>query len=358
MLVVKENDRAIEMSKLFHDGHPEYQDDTKWWELVQAEDLNELRGDGAAGGRPTGGNIPPGFVEVDEDDASPFLPGAQPMPSAPPPSPVREAAPDLTRVYEIAGGPRIPVEAFAVLRTDPGIGQAAWAFELAVAATRTYRFLFDPTNPVFRSATFTPRDALLSELSRHTVEATRGSGAPLGFAVALTDLRTRYARSDDLDPRQLVQDAAQALAEVARSVRGGIDSETGATLFNEFAPEEQQAILRRMAQRGITTPAALVGDGGFLEFVDRHSFPQFFERHPELFLDGRYWDDPYSTLDFGDGATTDFARRRVIERYSSLVADAIWIADLDPLDLSRSSRDELVRASISIRLLRPDVELT
>jgi hypothetical protein len=136
-----------------------------------------------------------------------------------------------------------------------------------------------------------------------------------------------------------------------------VDYESGAALFGELDVESQQAVLRRMAQRGVTDPVTLTANGGFVEFIERSRLQQFFEAHPELFLDGRYWDEPYSSLDFGDGVSTDLARRRIVDRRSNLLADAIWLADLDPSDLGRASREELIRAAISIRLLKPDREL-
>ena len=38
VLVVKDNDHAEEMARKFHRGEPEYQSDTKWWDLVLEED--------------------------------------------------------------------------------------------------------------------------------------------------------------------------------------------------------------------------------------------------------------------------------------------------------------------------------
>lgn len=364
LLVVKDNARAQEMAQLFHQGHSDYQDDSKWWELAQAEELNDFRGTGGASGHP---EIPEGFVDPEDDAArppsSPPSP-AQPAPANPPSTivrppapPARERLPDLSRRYEVTGGPQVQVQSFAVARSDPGLGSLPWAFDLASAATRVFHFLVDPEHAAFRSATFSPRDALLAELARHVADFTRGSGAPIAFAVALADLRRRYAAADELDPTDIIREAEAALVAVARSIRGTLDEETCAALFAELQPEEQQAVFRRMAQRGVTTPAALVADGGFVEFLDRQALRHFFENHPELFLDGRYWEDPYSALDFGDAVSTALARKRAADRYASLLADAAWTADLDPTDLARRGREELIRAAISVQLLRPDVEI-
>lgn len=359
LLRVKDNARAVEMAKQFDDGKAEYQDDSKWWELCQAEDARHLREEPEAGGD----NLPDGLVDEDDppgvaDAPTPAGNGAgqesAPATEAPPP-PAREAMPELTREYD-ASGVKWQVDAMAGLAADPGLNGRPWVLELAIASTRTYRFLFNRSHMVFRSATFTARDALLYELARRTADFTSGGAVPVDFATALVQLRVKYCKDDQLDPRQIILDASEALGEFARAVRFGGDRKAGAALFAELSVEDQQSILRRMAKRGVTDPVALTSDGGFLEFMDRARLKGFFEAHPELFLDGRYWDDPYSTIDFGDGASTDLARHRIVERRANVIADAAWIADLDPSDLERMGREELLRSVISIRLLQPDRE--
>lgn len=55
ILIVKDNARAVEMVNAFHDGNPDYQDDRKWWELVEAADRELLYGTSGVG---AGGNEP------------------------------------------------------------------------------------------------------------------------------------------------------------------------------------------------------------------------------------------------------------------------------------------------------------
>lgn len=354
LLRVKDNARAAEMAKQFDDGKTDYQDDSKWWELCTAEDARHLREEPEAGGD----DLPGGLVDDDaasniSETATPGQDAAEAPATTQPPA--REAAPDLTREYD-ASGVKWQVEAMACVAADPGLNGRPWVLELAVASIRTYQFLFVRAHAAFRSATFTPRDALLYELARRTADFTSGGAAPVDFATALVQLRAKYCKDDQLDPRQIILDAGEALAEFARAVRAGGDREAGSGLFAELSIEDQQSILRRMAKRGVTDPGVLTSDGGFLEFMDRGRLKGFFEDHPELFLDSRYWDDPYSTIDFGDGASTDLARRRIVERRANVIADAAWIAELDPSDLERMSREELLRSVISIRLLQPDRE--
>ena len=81
---------------------------------------------------------------------------------------------------------------------------------------------------------------------------------------------------------------------------------------------------------------------------------EFFAAHPGLFLDGKYWEDAYATLDYGSLAVTEEGRRLVRARYDGYLADAVWLASQSPVDLERTGRDALIRASLSLKLLRPD----
>ena len=51
---------------------------------------------------------------------------------------------------------------------------------------------------------------------------------------------------------------------------------------------------------------------------------------------GRYWDTPYSVLNYGDAAATKEARPQVVRYYSSLLTDALWLGEHDPNELSEA----------------------
>ena len=56
------------------------------------------------------------------------------------------------------------------------------------------------------------------------------------------------------------------------------------------------------------------------------------------------------------GGRLQQARRGVQSRYDAYFADAIWLANQSAADVDRASRDSLVRATCSVRLLKSDVE--
>ena len=66
ILVVKNNDRAIEMAGKFQENDPEYLDDEKWWQLVEEQDNAVLGGPtptSPGGPAPAPTDIPAGFID-------------------------------------------------------------------------------------------------------------------------------------------------------------------------------------------------------------------------------------------------------------------------------------------------------
>jgi hypothetical protein len=110
-----------------------------------------------------------------------------------------------------------------------------------------------------------------------------------------------------------------------------------------------------MAARGVTDHRLVIVDGRFWDYADAQSVRACFARHPELFLDGKYWKDPYDTIDFGSTRITDEAKERVRSRYDAYLGDAVWLTHQTPTELERADRDALIRATCSLRLLRPDL---
>lgn len=364
LLSYKDTQQTEDWLRQFHDGMPEFQDDTRWFELAEGADRADLRSGGSSG---SGGSVAaPGLPSGLVDD-EPSTPGAGPgapipapvaPPSAPTPAaPVWRPLPELSGTYRVPNGPEARVEAFEAEPGDPGLEGKPWAgLIMRQTATRTRMFLVNPRDPVFRSITFTPLDALLIAVARFTEDASRGGGMPIDFREALVALRTAHAGDHALDALGIVRDAAASLTELARSLSGRLDQEASEALFDELSPDEKRDVLQRMARRGITVSGALLANGGFVEYLDGHGLTALFARHPELFLDGRFWDAPYEGIDLGDTAATNIARRVVVDRFSNLIADAARVAAMDPTDLARESRDEFTRAVLSLRLLRPDVE--
>lgn len=366
ILVVKENERALEMAGFFENNEPDYLGDERWWQLVEEQDAAVLGapspvtpGDSPA---PAPSDIPPGFL--DDDAGGGATPPAPPPPGAtvsslqPTPAPVSDRKPifELTRKY-IHPTYRVEydVQGFAVDPRDPGLGAGhPWALPLVDVSTRTYAFLTDTTHDLYRSTTMTPLDALLVELSHRTMDFLRQTAPDVTFASILADFRREYCANTRLDAGEIIVEATNTLAQIAASLQGKLADGEGAALHDALSASAREAIGRRMVARGVAAPRDAIAAGSFLSYADPQTIRDFFVAHPQLFLDGKYWDDPFVALDYGSPEVTDEARRVVRARYDGYLADAVWLASQSPMDLERAGRDALIRASLSLKLLRPD----
>ncbi|MEZ0606153.1 ATP-binding protein [Paraburkholderia sp. IW21] len=367
ILVVKNNERALEMAGLFENNEPDYLGDERWWQLVEEQDATALGAPAPVppGGAPAPGDIPPGFLDDDSGGGGaaptpPPVPGTtiSPSPPAPPPVPDRKPLFELTRKY-IHPTYRVEydVQGFAVDRRDPDLGTGhPWALPLVDVATRTYAFLTDTTHDLYRSTTMTPLDALLIELSHRTMDFLRQTAPDVTFASILADFRREYCADSRLDAGEIIVEATNTLAQIAASLQGKLADGKGTALHDALSAPAREAIGRRMVARGVAAPRDAIASGAFLTYADPQTIRDFFAAHPELFLDGKYWDDLYVTLDYGSPDVSEEARRVVRARYDGYFADAVWLASQSPMDLERTGRDALIRASLSLKLLRPDTE--
>jgi len=353
VLVVKDNDRAEEMAKRFHDGQPEYQTDLKWWELVEEEDNKLLTpGTSPKGGAGSGkGGGLGGFSSAgSKGGGSGGKGGATTKPPAPPP---RQAIASLSREFVHEGtGLRFDIRAFEAAKIDPDLPPSRpWASNRASEGHWT--FIVNPDHPIFKSATLTDLDALLSELAYRVSDFTRDRSSPTEFSDALAHLRERYAGVYKLDPVALSNAAAAVFHEIASVFAEQVESDDAVTLFGDLATAEQEAIHQRMAARGVPNPQQVVAQGRFLEYAAPRVVAEFVTSHPDLFFDGRCWEDSYSDLDYTYPSATNEARSRVLGGYEALLRDALWLVEREPMDLAIAARESILRAGLAVDLLVP-----
>ena len=353
ILVVPDNDVAQNMAKRFDAGEGEYQTDAKWWELVEEAEAEVLRGGPGTGSRGQGGG------QTSEGGSTETL-GGESVTTETGPT-VAETAPELvrTRIARLSTEyvddltrQRYEIAAFAVARDDPIIveANAPWEFR---RGTQGWSFYVDTTATVFRSITFTPLDALLAHVAMLTADFERDQDSNRSYGAILAALRQKYAGSTALDPQELIAQAQGQLVDIARGAVGRISLEDARAFFDSLSPSRQETIYVTMASRGVGNPRAAVDDGRFLQYASPSVVSEFVQSNPELFFDSNYWDDQYSSLDFGSTVATDQAKTQVLARYAGLLADAVWLAQQTPAELEEIGRERLMRASLATILLAP-----
>lgn len=357
LLFVKDNDLAKEMAKKFHKGEDQYQDDHKWWELVQEADRQRLIGDDGQGSANDQRSRFSGFNTNDEHEqngGSPSdqtqVPGSQQEVSAihshrPLLSLSKEYVEDLTQR-------RWEVEAFATesAESSPTTVDEPWTLKTSPSGVST--FIVDTSHPIFLSSTFTPLDALLAELAVNTLMTLpKAQASWINMAQVHTSLRQKYASGSSLDPVTISANARQTLSDLASGIAEVVGPGRGAELFAESTTLAQAKTRQRMASQAVRDPQAAIDDGRFLEYLPRQDFVRFFERHPDLFFDGNYWATEYTTLDYGDATATSEARGQLVSNMVSLLADAIWLESRDSSSILNAARSRLIRASAALELL-------
>ena len=358
LLVVPDNSRAEEMARRFYSREPEYQSDAKWYELAEEADRRLLT-DSTKEASTTDAPDLEGFTSTPDPT---FDCDTDPSPG--PPShttthPQRAALPAMTREYTSESTAlRWNVESFQVSPDDPELGGNELPWKLVATSQGDYRFLANAEHPVFQSATMTPLDALLAQLAWVALDFLRGQQASTAtFAAVLAELRDRYATTSKLDPAALSIAATATLTDIGRCLQRNIEDDDGAVLFTELSPSDQDEVQHRMAARMVPNPQSAIAQGGFLEYAPFRTLLSFFQKHPELFLDGRYWETAYESLDYGTSSATDEARARIIHYYLGLLSDAVWLAEQHPSDLSQASRERLLRTSLALDLLAPSADI-
>ena len=348
ILVVQDNDRAEEMARRFEKGEPAYQPDDEWGKLIEEVDNKLL----TPVDEETSEENLSGFAAEESEDSSSAESAAEPDTE---PAPPRHVIASLTRQYHYeTTGQRWDVQAFRVDPADPELLPEGAPWCLRRSASGEHEFLIDTSHPVFKSATMTDLDALLSQLAWSAADFVRGQQDAPSFAVILADLRQRYAGVLELDAVEIKAQAESMIGRIARAWHKGVDADDCQTLFSdELTAFQQEGILRVMAARSVVNPNAVVLEGRFLEYAAPHVVLAFVETHPELFLDGRCWEEPYSTLSYPTEAAAEEARQRVCRHYVTLLSDAVWLAEQEPDDLAVTSRERLLRASLAVDLLAP-----
>ncbi len=348
LLVVPDNDRAEDMAQRFYAGETDYQPDAKWYELLEEAD-RDLLVPPAPPGAPHGPDIDD-FGPQGPPDPGPSMP--EPSLVSPPPVPARIPIPSLTQEYrDDLTELRWNVTAFETANNDPGFDGQDVPWRLKAQPAGGSEFLVQIDHDIFSSATLTPLDALLAELTFQALDRQRGNPNAPPFAAVLAALRHKYGARTSLDPLALSVDAADALTSVARSLRGKITPEDSRSLFDELTPTEQGAVHQRMATRAVKQPASVIDEGRFLEYAPRRVVLNIIEHHPELFFDGRYWSEEYEALNYNNPAITEEARRRTLEHFLGLLEDAVWLEELDPADAPLYGRERLLRAALALELL-------
>ncbi len=356
LLVVRDDERAQDMARKFENGEPDYQSDAKWFELAEEEDNRSL-----TAGRTTGGGATLGgstsTTGGGDPGAAPPISSTSPAVSEPQPALARQALHDLTREYrDDLTGQLFNVRAFRAAIGDPELGPLPWSARKTT--TGDWEFIVNPGHRAFLSATLTPLDALIIHMAHHAADLEQSQNTQHKFPAIIASFRDKFADRYKLDTADLSRKAGNSIRQIAAAAAEQVSKETLESFFtNECSPTMQENIRGAMARRAAPNPQQAIQDGRFLQYAPPQVVMDFVLAHPEEVFDGAYWDEPYANLSYGSSSANDEARKRILAYYSALLADAVWLSQLEDGTEMPATRERLLRASLAADLLAPTVDM-
>ena len=347
---------AIEWSKKFHDGVPEYQTDAKWWQAVEE---HEAKNAGAAAPPTAGGDILTelGLAPASQPPTSP--PPATKAPSATSGS-TKKAETDKDRAERLkSAGQHIPS-----LSKDFGLTDLGTPLELTtygvkepiIDATTGHRapvWLFrdvgkkhlafvDQSHPLFKSFPLDSAFVLAIEVA-HNLKVRAETG------LSLTEVFAQLVDKNLGDMRV----EQSALAGLARDLLETIRQRM--TVAIKDNPDRAWQHLSKDERAATETNLVVAGDGMKLEHAQKTGefmlhvpgtfVARLLDEWPEAFLDGKVFRAVY------DGVSSDAGRQISVGRVVSYVYDVAVAAESQ----KALAMPSLARAALSIQLLRAEL---
>lgn len=342
--------------RAFRDGDPQFQDDRRWWEaIVEHERLVEDERERKLAREQGDGGLPDPTIEF---SGEPGLdePEAPPVVSTPPAQPPTDAE----RVEQLSksGSPILELDAEFMATGVPGrpVKLSAWRVSgqtlvgsngrraptlLIPGRASSVNAFVDVDHPHFRMFPDEPVDMILIELAQHLLVRAQGSVTST-ISTVYAELKERYLPTHAIDPVRLIGEASQILRDVQERMVACVADNPMRPWLNVLNQPERFLTGDRLTEAFRSADInPFLESGEYLPFVPPGVVPRIVEDWPEAFFDGRLFDGPYSEV---SSAT---ARRQTVAAIAGYLDDISWLAS----GPANASRDELVRATLSLRLM-------
>jgi hypothetical protein len=356
LLVVKNNDVAVEYARKFDEGDSRFSSDTEWYRLVQEadEDLLSTGGGAKPHSTPTDGEVDEeldGVIDLEDDNDTENIP---PSTEIDPQilSYRQELLASLSRDYvDDLTAMRFQIEAYSVDETHPKLVQISRPWYLERGPRGNYSFYVNREDVIFGDM-FTALDALLAEISHNIALLNRDQVTPPDFSSVLGSLRAKYIEDNSINVDYLAQAANQELDIIAKHLVERFGPEDNMALFNELTANEQRIITSNMATNGVSDSQLVLTTGMFLEFSSPYTVLNFVERHPEIFFDDILWEMKFSSISFEDIDAKKIAQDSVLRNFTSFINDVIWLSNQSSTEMDEGDKNLVLRASVSLEMLQ------
>jgi hypothetical protein len=322
----------------FYAGDPEYQSDSKWYELVLDAERGK-RGE-SSGADEAAGDFP--IARPVSSDPAPKVGVREPQPKS---SDAAEPDNELSGTYvvdQLSSDITIKVAAF---RHKQDIEGAPFNVK---PEGYSFRFDYNPRSPFFEEALDTPADFLVVDLAQHFLSLSGESVRAMPVSRIARYLRERYFPKDN----GALQSSAATAEALINEIRRHYDD-----CLPEAAPIEESSLgtqelahVRHSALKseGLDpdTVMPLIREGRFCRFTSMPFIVELVRRWPGLSMDGRFFDRPFTTL------PTEM-RSLTVDELVNCLQDVIWLSSDGVSAISKDIgwRLRYSRALASLKLL-------
>ncbi|MEU4473867.1 ATP-binding protein [Micromonospora sp. NPDC023888] len=345
-------DKAIEWTKLFRDGHPEYQSDEKWYEAARLHDSGPTP---PPDPKPAPGPGSGTTSRMGLDDDGPDGGDDGPDRDAPKPETrdqhlerYRASATevvDMAGRYEADGQGAVELKVWVVPGTaveDHG-NRPVPVFVERTRPPRAEAFVA-ADNALFTEYGVDFRELVLVELAEYMRQRAAGSSGPPPLSAVLQTLRVRSGMPK-ITPDVLAVQARRLLDRVREAMQPEVAGNPSG--YWELLPEGERALTeRRFAlEGGADVWDEVIEKGDFVLYIPASAVVRLIERRPGAFLDNRVFRRSYATL------TDEGTRGLIVSRLAGYISDLALLVDDHP----RLNAEELARSRISCRLVEREL---
>ncbi len=348
------NDSALlEWVQWFHDGEPEYQDDTKWYELVLL--VEQAKRGGSSGSRGAAGKLPgTGATWVSETEAEQRSTGEaggggrdRPVDPAPVQANIFETDIELSGTYKLVSLPASPSMTVNAKRALGGLDGRPILFD--TLSSGAVEFQYDSEHPFFEESLETPLDCLISDLAHRFLLLSGQTQKEWPLATIEREIRKTYFQ-DTLTSVTTVAEQARAILD---DLREFLDENLheAAPISTDLVDEHNLGLVRKgvleTALGGEQDVQAAINDGAFIRYVGTDYLVSAPQHWPRVIMDGHFVAVPYDDVSASHQADS-------IAMVCDALRDAAWVVSESgggAFSKDQWWRLRFARALSSIRLL-------
>lgn len=327
----------------FFEGDPDYQDDTKWYELVLLAETAKRSSGGNAPNLPVPGGE--GVTSIITPDVSGDLSSIPVESGGDENKIIVEKDPYLSQEYDLDDLKEQPVD-ITVNRVISGYF-GDFPGKLEIKALNKFTITYNPKHALFSIYNLEPLDLVLLELSQ-TLSKRKEDPKEWPASKIFWLLKKKYSGDKKLSPKELSDKSTEQVLAIKRFISSKKNPVPGKFINNQVVDDIRKKVLS-IKGGDEKTVANVIKTTEYLSYAPDDEILHIFQEMPGAFLDGKYWKRPYESLG------TAQLQQEVTRTFSSYLNDLLWLnqeaRDYDPDMISEDVEFKLQRASLSLRLL-------